>query len=1029
MFPFVLHILSFSLQPRKVFEMKTYFPHTGLLLSSVFFLALLSLFSAKSLWAGTLHMDLDVSFDTTNHALNGTARFALAPGEQANIRIDGLEISRFTINGTIQDIPQDEDGMLTLPAGADSRKVDIAFTKKIDNAIAGDSMIDCRGIVLLDPWYPLPMDPAFISLSAAIPADFAAVAEADEISSRVDGTTKKVTFSFSHPLPFAHFIAGPYQVKEEKMADGTIVATYFFPEDQQYAQVYGEKTQAYLSRFTELIGPYPYKRYSVVENRLPTGFAMPTFTLLGQAVVRLPFITETSLGHEVLHSWFGNAVSVDYEQGNWCEGLTTYLADQAFAADKGQDVDFRKGQLIRYQSLVGLDNTMTVADFKDAGDFGFASQASRAVGYNKVSMIFHMLRKKVGDAIFYAALRDFYKENSFRSAGWNEIKQSFNKASGLDLSEFFNQWLLRADIPQLSVQKLQIEMKDGMPELNFELVQQNDSAYTFTVPIQVKNGREMLRQNVEVTSTRTPVSIKLSTFPPTMEIDPGYDLMRRLVPDELPAVWSRFEGGAEKIAVIEDGKEDMFTPLFPMLAEMNCPVIKESELNEKDLGTKNLLFLGTGSKASLGLFARPIYPPTGFTLEVRENPLAPGLVAALMQAAGQEQVAAVVRKLSHYGKYGYLHFEDGRNTDKKIPETDYGIGYILDEPPRGAAVEKSLDFDAIMDRITDSRVVYVGETHVNQADHVLQLRVLQAFHQHHPELAIGMEMFNHDSQAALDAYIKGDIDERQFLKDSQYFKNWGYDYRFYQDILQYARHNKLPVIALNLDKDVVSDTFKEGGIAGLPPEVKETLPVERDLSMPGYQERLAQVFQIHSGPHFTGHSGGIAPFLESQVLWDETMAKTTADYLAAHPTSAMIIIAGSGHVIKENAIPPRVARRIPVKQTVLLNVRPGELTPDEADYVFFSEQIDLPPAPMLGVMLAEKEEGPTITGFNQHSGAKAAGMKENDVILAVDGQAIKTVDDIRIALLYKKHGGKVQVKARRPIILLPDAELDFNVQL
>jgi len=56
-------------------------------------------------------------------------------------------------------------------------------------------------------------------------------------------------------------------------------------------------------------------------------------------VVRLPFITETSLGHEVLHSWFGNSVEVDAGQGNWCEGLTTYLADQAFAADKGTDAD------------------------------------------------------------------------------------------------------------------------------------------------------------------------------------------------------------------------------------------------------------------------------------------------------------------------------------------------------------------------------------------------------------------------------------------------------------------------------------------------------------------------------------------------------------------------------------------------------------------------------------------------------------------------------------------------------------------
>jgi len=998
-------------------------------LSFLFFLTLFSLFATRPASAGGLRFDLAVSFDPAAHSLNGATRFSMGAGEQLTLQTAGLEIRSIVVNGEKQEVSIGEDGLLSLTAAGGSQSVDIAFTKKIEAKSSPSSMIDSQGIVLLDLWYPLPLQPAVTSLTAEIPADFYAVSEADEMMYQESGKTKKVSFSFAQPLSFVHFIAGPYQVREEKTVGGTVVATYFFPEDQQFAEMYGAKTRDYLARYEKLIGPYPFKRYAVVENRLPTGFAMPTFTLLGQSVVRLPFITETSLGHEVLHSWFGNAVGVDHEQGNWCEGLTTYLADQAFAADKGEDVDFRKGQLIKYQSHVGPDNTMTVADFKDAGDHGIASQSTRAVGYNKVSMIFHMLRRKVGDEVFYAALRDFYEQMKFRKASWNDIKQSFNKAANLDLTDFFDQWLLRPDVPVLTVQKLRIEFKDGAPELTFDLVQQNTPHYQFTVPVQVKSGKEMVRQDIAVTQAKTPVSFSLAAMPPTMEIDPDYDLMRKLVPDELPPVWSRFQGGAEKIAVLADGSEEKFAPLRPMLEEMGCAIVTESELNEHDLGVKNLLFLGTESKASLGLFARPAFPATGFTLEVRENPLAPGLVAVMMQAQTQEQVAAVVRKLSHYGKYGYLHFEDGKNTEKRIPESDYGIGYILDQPPRGAAVEKSLEFDAIMAGIADSRVVYVGETHVNQADHLLQFRVLQAIHQRYPEVAVAMEMFNRSSQAALDAYVKGDIDERQFLKDAEYFKNWGYDYRYYRDILQYARQHRLPVIALNLDKDIVSDTFRNGGITGLSPEIKDTLPVERDLSMPGYRQRLAQAFQNHSGPHFDGNDKKMANFIQSQVLWDETMSEAIADYLTSHPETKMIVIAGSGHVVKENAVPPRVARRIPVKQTVMVNVRQGDLAPDEADYVFFSEQVNLPPSPMLGVMLAEKEAGPTIDGFSPMSGAKAAGMKEDDVILALDGQEVHTVDDIKISLLYKDHGSKIKVKALRPVFLLPDAVLDFEVQL
>ncbi|MBI5558697.1 MAG: ChaN family lipoprotein [Deltaproteobacteria bacterium] len=993
-------------------------------------LLLLALLTDRPVSAGEFpRVDLSVSFDLAGHALTGVTRFTLAPGEETSLRTGGLEIREVLVDGRPRQLPIGEEGLLTFAAAGAEQSVNIAFAGEIAAEAASSSMVDRQGIVLLDRWYPQPVKPALISLTAEIPPDFYAVSEADDIIYQQGENSKKVSFSFSQPLMFRHFIAGPYQVQEEKLESGVILTTYFFPEDQEFARMYGEKTKAYLTRYEKLIGPYPYKRYSVVENRLPTGFAMPTFTLLGQSVVRLPFITETSLGHEVLHSWFGNGVGVDYDLGNWCEGLTTYLADQAYAADKNEDTDFRKGQLVKYQSHVAADNTMKVADFKDAGDHGIASQATRAVGYNKVSMIFHMLRKKIGDESFYAGLRNFYEQKKFQTASWADLQQSFGAAAGVDLAEFFDQWLLRPDVPVLTVEKLKLVIKEGSPQLTFDLVQRNNPPYPLTVSVQVQSGKEKVEQQFEAAGNSTPVSFTLADMPETMEIDPHYDLMRKLVADEVPPVWSRFQGGAEKLAVLAAGGEDIYAPFTPLLEEMGCRIVSEEELDEHDLGVKNLLFLGLDSKAAKGLFARPPFPATGFTLEARENPLAPGLVAVLVQGAAKEQVEAVVHKLGHYGKYGYLHFEDGRNAEKKIPDSDYGIGYLLDQPPRGAAVQKSLEFAAIMDSIAESRVVYVGETHVSQADHLLQYRVLRALHQRYPEVAIGMEMFNLGSQAALDAYVKGDIDERQLLKEAEYFKNWGYDYRFYRDILQYARQNKLPVVALNLDKDIVSDTFKEGGIAGLSPEIKATLPEERDLSMPGYRQRLVQVFQSHSGPHFNANDKKISSFVQSQVLWDETMSQTIADYLESHAATKMIIIAGSGHVVKENAIPPRVARRIPVKQQVVVNVREGDLPPDEADYVFFSDPVNMPPSPLLGVMLVDKGEGPVIGGFAEQSGAKMAKMKEDDVILAIDGEEVRTVDDVKICLLYKEHGQKITIRARRPVILLPDAVLDFEVQL
>ncbi len=105
--------------------------------------------------------------------------------------------------------------------------------------------------------------------------------------------------------------------------------------------------------YSDWIGEYPFDGFSVVASPLPTGFGMPTLTYLGAQVIRLPFIRDTSLGHEVLHNWWGNSVYPDYARGNWAEGLTTFMADYAYKewADAASARDMRHGWLRDYAAL------------------------------------------------------------------------------------------------------------------------------------------------------------------------------------------------------------------------------------------------------------------------------------------------------------------------------------------------------------------------------------------------------------------------------------------------------------------------------------------------------------------------------------------------------------------------------------------------------------------------------------------------------------------------------------------------------
>ncbi len=114
------------------------------------------------------------------------------------------------------------------------------------------------------------------------------------------------------------------------------------------------------------------------------------------------------------------------------------------------------------------------------------------------------------------------------------------------------------------------------------------------------------------------------------------------------------------------------------------------------------------------------------------------------------------------------------------------------------------DMSDLLDRIADRRVVFVGESHDRYEDHLNQLAVIEGLHARGKSLAIGMEFFQQPYQAAIDAYVAGEIDEAEFLRRTEYFDRWRFDYRLYRPILRFAREHGIPVIALNLEAELTA---------------------------------------------------------------------------------------------------------------------------------------------------------------------------------------------------------------------------------
>lgn len=138
------------------------------------------------------------------------------------------------------------------------------------------------------------------------------------------------TFSewrIDHPLRGLALSAAAYQVSERKVGEVT-AATYFLAANQSLSPSYLEAAACYLRLYADLFGSYPFPKFAVVENFFPTGYGFPSYTLLGSAVVRLPFIPTTSLGHEIAHCWWGNGVYKARPPSRWWSptGLPTTVA-------------------------------------------------------------------------------------------------------------------------------------------------------------------------------------------------------------------------------------------------------------------------------------------------------------------------------------------------------------------------------------------------------------------------------------------------------------------------------------------------------------------------------------------------------------------------------------------------------------------------------------------------------------------------------------------------------------------------------
>lgn len=549
-------------------------------------------------------------------------------------------------------------------------------------------------------WFPtIPDCTPTHSITAHLPEGWSCVTNGVPSKSVSSDGGVEIVYQSDRPTGGLSFSAGQYQVKTVQEGD-VVIATYFLPGEASLADGYLEACRKYIKMYSHLIAPYPFPRFTVVDNFLPSGYGMPGWTLIGDEVLRLPFIKDISLGHEVLHNWFGNSLLVDYRQGNWCEGLTTYLADYKYKADADSSaaVEYRMSLLRDYAAYLTTDNEYPVSQFSERSD-----QADRAIGYGKVMMVFHMLRQMlegVAPGMFEQVIAETYKQYQWQPIGWDVWQREFERRLGQKLDWFFAEWVQQPGAPKISLENVKPAKSRNGWDVGFEVATTpgSNAPYRYLLNIRAVTDRGFADYQTFIQNPRQSVSLGGSGELEGLVLDPGFNIFRVIYPGEAPVTLANFIGDPDGM-LVTPGKgtnSEVWRKAAEGLKGKGQQIIADKDY-QPNYNQRSLWILGGPDENSIWTqfptdTSRLALLPGRAARWKEEQPMPPGIILAGETFRGGALTATVVgynpyatgkfiaytvslpdadpiagtRKLSHYGKYSYLLFDGDTNIRKGV---------------------------------------------------------------------------------------------------------------------------------------------------------------------------------------------------------------------------------------------------------------------------------------------------------------------------------------------------------------------------
>jgi len=682
-----------------------------------------------------------------------------------------------------------------------------------------------------------------------------------------------------------------------------------------------------------------------------------------------------------------------------------------------QDWVFRKNILLNYRTSVNAKNEVALSEFR-GGD----NAASRSIGQGKTTLVLRMLKQVAGAQAFSRISKKITNEASGGAWDWNDLRVLSEKEIGQDLGWFFKQWVDRKGLPDLRVENAAVRRNGSRFEVSFDLVQTGD-VYTIDVPVFISSlqGRDRT-ELVKIDGQKTHASFLVDDEPSMLTVDRDYEVPRRLTEDETPPLLAKILNEDKPILVPPVSGVEVYAGLIEACRKRGSELRNAGDIKDADVKTSSFIALGKDNPIVNRLYGKVESQEGELGLRAMKNPWSPGKVVVILQARTAGRADDALHSLEEYGDFTFLAIDQKGVISRKTADSQRGLEIELREPAKAVDLSTLKTLTNVIERVSEKKIVYVGEYHDRFAHHNVQIQVIRGLANKNAKLAVGMEMFQRPFQNTLDDYINGVIEEPEFIKRSEYFKRWGFEYSLYKPILDFARAGKIPVVALNVRREII-DKVSKSGLDQLSGEELKEIPQQLDFSDDEYRARLMDVFSQHEarqGKNFDF-------FYQAQILWDETMSLSIEEFLKSNPDYRMVVIAGAGHIAYGSGIPKRTFRRNGLSYATILS--DVGIEQEVADYVVFPQPLDGALAPKLMAMLKEANGMVSIAGFAKDSASQRAGLRVDDAIIALDNIPVRSVEDIKLALQYKNREEALHVTVRRHRFLLGDKELALDVKL